>query len=154
MKKNIVSLLLALVMCLCLLPVGAAAAEAELPDWYFLFAIFKNVDADVKDGNGKIQHVTYAMPQEEVDLLRDLAAEFEEYMNSFGIMRAHVEVAEIDTAVTELYSENKDQGSYILAEQAAPFLESKIDLDRYDHVTCIASLNASMGYLGLGGSSY
>ena len=149
MKKNIVSLLLALVMCLCLLPVGAAAAEAELPDWYFLFAIFKNVDADVKDGNGKIQHVTYAMPQEEVDLLRDLAAEFEEYMNSFGIMRAHVEVAEIDTAVTELYSENKDQGSYILAEQAAPFLESKIDLDRYDHVTCFHDLTVWTSYAGI-----
>ena len=49
MKKKFVSLLLVLVMCLGLLPVTASAAEANLPDWYFLFAIFKNVDADGKE---------------------------------------------------------------------------------------------------------
>ena len=52
MKKKIVSLLLALAMCLGLMPDAASAAEASLPDWYFLFAIFKNVDAYCDDGKG------------------------------------------------------------------------------------------------------
>lgn len=97
MKKRLLSTLLALALCLGLLPTVASAAEQEsLPDWYFLFAVFKNLDADVKDGNGKMQHMTYSMPREEVDLIRDLAAEFEKYMNSAGVMRTYIEVVEID----------------------------------------------------------
>ena len=56
MRKKLISLLLALVMCLELLPLPAAAAETNLPDWYFLFAIFKNVDADCDDGKGTVTH--------------------------------------------------------------------------------------------------
>ena len=67
MKKKLVSLLLALALCLGLMPVTASAAENQaLPDWYFLFAIFKNIDADGKDRNGKAVHVTYSMSQDEV----------------------------------------------------------------------------------------
>lgn len=150
MKKRLLSILLALVMCLSLLPVTALAAEQNLPDWYFLFAIFKNVDADCADGNGKMQHVTYSMPQEEVALNRVLAVEFEEYMNSLGVMRAHVEAVEIDTTVTEL-KKSDDGTSIFMPEQAAPFLKDKVDLDRYDHVFCILDLDIWTGY---GGMSY
>ncbi len=153
MKKKILSLALALAMCLSLLPVTASAAEANLPDWYFLFAIFKNVDADyMQDGIKK--HTKYSMTQDEVDVCRDNAKEFEEYMNSVGVMRAHVEVVEIDETITKL-ADYGTKGGWLSVAEDAPLLEkSNIDLDRYDHVTCIASLNASMGYLGLGGSSY
>ena len=71
MKKKVESLLLALVMCLSLLPLPASAA-ANLPDWYFLFAIFKNVDADGKDENGKSVHIRYSMSRDEVDVIRTL----------------------------------------------------------------------------------
>ena len=153
MKKKFVPLLLALAMCLSLLPATASAAEANLPDWYFLFAIFKNVDADyMQDGIKK--HTKYSMTQDEVDVCRDNAKEFEEYMNSVGVMRAHVEVVEIDETITKL-ADYGTKGGWLSMAEDAPLLEkSNIDLDRYDHVTCIASLNASMGYLGLGGSSY
>lgn len=67
MKKKFISILLALVMCLSLLPVAASAAAEPLPDWYFLFAVFKNVDADGKDKDGKAVHVTYSMSQDEVN---------------------------------------------------------------------------------------
>ena len=153
MKKKFVLLLLALAMCLSLLPATASAAEANLPEWYFLFAIFKNVDADyMQDGMKK--HTKYSMTQDEVDVCRDNAKEFEEYMNSVGVMRAHVEVVEIDETITKL-ADYGTKGGWLSMAEDAPLLEkSNIDLDRYDHVTCIASLNASMGYLGLGGSSY
>lgn len=154
MKKKLSSLLLALAMCLSLLPVTAFAAKADLPDWYFLFAIFKNVDADVKDGYGKTQHATYSMPEEEVELIRDLAVEFEEYMNSVGVMRAHVEVVEIDQPVTEFYNESEVQGSYLRAAEAAPLLESKVDLDRYDHVTCFLNLTVWTLYAGITSSPF
>ncbi len=146
MKKKFVSLLLVLVMCLGLLPVTASAAEANLPDWYFLFAIFKNVDADGKDGDGKAVHIKYTMTQKEIEFARNHAREFEAYMNQLGVIRAHVEVVEIDETVTEL-SDSKS-GSYISSVQATPFLEKKVDLDRYDHITCIISFNMNMGYKG------
>ncbi|MCI8933527.1 MAG: leucine-rich repeat protein [Clostridiaceae bacterium] len=147
--KKLLSILLILVMCLGMLPSAAFAAEKEtLPDWYFLFAVFKKLDSDVTDGYYKTKHVTYSMPQEEVDLIRDLAVEFEEYMNSVGVMRAHVEVVEIDATVTEL--EKADTGiSLFLPKQAAPFLEDKVDLDRYDHVFCILDFTVWTGYAGM-----
>lgn len=52
MKKRLLSLLLALAICLSLAP-AEAAAEANLPDWYFLFAIFKSVDADCRTETAK-----------------------------------------------------------------------------------------------------
>ena len=64
MKKRLLSILLVLVMWLGLLLTSTFAAESDLPDWYFLFAIFKNVDADGKDKNGKAVHVKYSMPQD------------------------------------------------------------------------------------------
>ena len=149
MKKNIVSLLLALVMCLGLLPVTASAAEANLPDWYFLFAIFKNVDADGKDKNGKAVHVKYSMPQDEINGIHDGAQEFEIYMNSLGVMRAHVEVVEIDESLTELHNDYSG-GSYVAYDQATPLLKKKVDLDRYDHVSCIVNLDTlATGYGGI-----
>ena len=149
MKKKLFPLLLALVMCLGLLPVTASAAETSLPDWYFLFAIFKNVDADGKDKDGNDTHVTYTMSQDEVDTARDYAREFEAYMNQLGVMRAHVDVTEIETTVTELHE------SYLSAEIAAPLLEEKVRLDRYDHVTCFISLdNLTTSYLGITGAAF
>ena len=53
LKQKLLSLFLTLAMYLRLLPGAALAAETKsLPDWYFLFAIFKSVDADCggKDG--------------------------------------------------------------------------------------------------------
>lgn len=153
MKKRFMSLLLALVMCLSLLPAPASAAEANLPDWYFLFAIFKNVDASGKDMDGKTVSATYFMTPDEVNIIRDNARVFEEYMNSLGVMRAHVDVLEIDETLTDLH--NRDSGgSYIGQEQAAPLLEKKVDLDRYDHVTCVANLNIRTSYGGITSSEF
>lgn len=145
MKKKIVSLLLVLAMCLGLMPDAASAAEASLPDWYFLFAIFKNVDAYCDDGKGMATHTKFTMSQEEIDLVKDKLQSFEEYMNDVGVMRAHVRLVEIDTPVTEL--EESELGSYLGPKQAAPLLEANgIDLDYYDHVSCFISLNVSTEY--------
>ena len=153
MKKKSLSILLALALCLSLLPGTALAAEPDLPDWYFLFAIFKSVDADYqKDGEEK--HAAYTMTQDEIDFVRQDAREFEAYMNQVGVMRAHVDVVEIDQTITAL-KQYGTTGGYLSPVEAAPLLRgSGIDLDRYDHVTCAVSLNDSMGYLGLGGTSY
>lgn len=152
MKKKLLSLALALVMCLGLMPTAVFAAEGDLPDWYFLFAIFKNVDADCNNSEGKTVHTKYSMSQDEIDITRDNAREFEEYMNSVGVMRAHVDVVEIDATITELA--DYANGSFLSPKEAAPLLKSKVDLDQYDHVTCVYSLNVGTDYLGRGGSSY
>ncbi|MCI9121105.1 MAG: leucine-rich repeat protein [Oscillibacter sp.] len=152
MKKPFMSLLLALVLCLSLLPSAASAAESSLPDWYFLFAIFKNVDAVCKDKDGKTVHTKYTMTQEEVDFAQEDARDFEAYMNKVGVMRAHVEVVEIDAPITELA--DYPLGGYLSPTESAPLLASKVDLSRYDHITCLYSLNIPTDYLGRGGSSY
>ena len=152
MKKKALSLALALVLCLGLLPTAAFAAETDLPDWYFLFAIFKNVDADCLDRDGEKQHTKYTMTQEEIDFVKEDAQGFETYMNEVGVMRAHVDVVEIDTPITEL--EEFSRGGYLGPEQAEPLLKGKVDLDRYDHVTCATSLNVPTNYLGVGGMAY
>lgn len=147
MEKRLLAIFLALVMVLALLPAAALAAEPNLPDWYFLFAIFKNVDADCYDGNGTTTHTTYTMTQDEIDIIHDNATAFEEYMNQFGLIRARVDVVEINTAITELTK--SDTGSYITAAQATPLLEEKgVDLNQYDHVTCAVSLDVATVYLG------
>ena len=56
MKKKIASLLLALVMCLGLLPVTALAAETAPPDWNFL-VLYLPMDADYEE-DGEVKHVT------------------------------------------------------------------------------------------------
>ena len=152
MKKKILSFALALTMCLGLLPRTAFADESNPPDWYFLFAIFKNVDADCLDADKVTRHAKYAMTQDEVEVARSYAKEFEMYMNQLGVMRAHVDVVEIDTPITEL--QESDSGSYLGSKQAASLLDSKVDLDQYDHVTCIVSLNVHTGYGGITGSEF
>ena len=153
MKKPFMSLLLALVLCLSLLPSAASAAESSLPDWYFLFAIFKNVDAVCKDKDGKTVHTKYTMTQEEVDFAQEDARDFEAYMNKVGVMRAHVEVVEIDETVTKLADNNG--GSWLNTKLAAPLLEGKVALDRYDHVTCFAALDdLAVGWAGLTGAHF
>ena len=152
MKKKILSFALALTMCLGLLPGTAFADESNPPDWYFLFAIFKNVDADCLDADKVTRHAKYAMTQDEVEVARSYAKEFEMYMNQLGVMRAHVDVVEIDTPITEL--QESDSGSYLGSKQAASLLDSKVDLDQYDHVTCIVSLNVHTGYGGITGSEF
>ena len=154
MQKKIASLLLALVLCLGLLPVTASAAETNLPDWYFLFAAFKNVDADGKDRDGKAVHVKYSMSQDEINGIHDAAQEFEIYMNSLGVMRAHVEVVEIDETLTELHNDYSG-GSFVAYDQATPLLEKKVDLDRYDHVSCIVNLDTlATSYGGITSSEF
>ena len=153
MRKKLLSLLLALTICLGFLPMRAFAAEADLPDWYFLFAIFKNVDADCKDANGVIQRAKYTMTQDEIDFIREDARDFEAYMNQVGVMRAHLEVVEINAPITELDSDSELKG-FLSVKEAAPLLKDYVDLDRYDHITCLANFNVSTGYWGRGGSSY
>ena len=75
--KKTLSLILALVMCLGLLPATASAAQPKLPDWYFLFAIFKNVDTDCDDGKGTVTHTKFTMSQEEIDLIKNLYSQEE-----------------------------------------------------------------------------
>ncbi|WP_251318357.1 leucine-rich repeat protein [Flintibacter muris] len=151
MKKKILSLVLALVLCLGLLPAAASAAEADLPDWYFLFAIFENVDADGKDKDGIQQHTKYAMPQDEIDAIHDHAQAFEEYMNQVELMCAHVDVVEIDAPITKLG--DYEGGSWFSPEEVDILLKDKVDLDQYDHVFAIISLNISTTYAGLTGAA-
>lgn len=152
--KKFLSLLLALTLCLGLLPAAALAVETEPPDWYFLFAIFKNVDADYTQ-NGTKKHTTYSMTQDEINFIREDAQDFEAYMTQTGVMRAHVDVVEIDTPITQLQLVSSDSSDVWLSpELAYPLLNDKVDLNQYDHVTCAASLNISTSYLGLGGLSY
>ena len=149
MKKRLLSALLALcmVLSLCLgLAAPAMAAEA-LPDWYFLFAVFKNVDTDCADGYGVVTHATYAMTQKEINVIRNHAKETEGYLNQLGVMNAHVDVVEIDTPVTELA--DLDYESWISPTEAAPLLKGKVDLDRYDHIFCVINLDINTAYLGL-----
>ena len=146
MKKRLLSILLVLCMVLALLPVTARAAET-LPDWHFLFAILKSVDADCTNKDGVTTHVKYTMKQEEVDLAREHAKWFEEFMSGVGVMRAHVDVVEINTPVTELAE--SAYGAYLTADQAAPLLEGKVDLDRYDHVTSIVNFTVQTGAGGM-----
>ena len=153
MKKRLLSALLALCMALALAPVTARAAESEPPDWYFLFAIFKNVDADYVTSGGAAKHTTYTMTRDEIYIAKKNAERFETYMNQVGVMRAHVDVMEIDRTVTELTK--SDLGSYLSAAQAAPALTAAgVDLDQYDHVTCVVSLGVTTGYRGMGGTWY
>lgn len=153
MKKRLLSLALALALCLGLLPSAALAAEAELPDWQFLFAVFKNVDAGGKDQNGKSARAKYSMTQDELDFIREDAQDFQEYMNQVGVMQAHVDVVEIDAQVTDL--DEYSGGSWLSDNQAAPLLEDTVDLDRYDHVFCVVSLNElDTKWLGLTGAPF
>ena len=152
MRKRMLSFALALALCLSLLPATALAAENDPPDWYFLFAIFKNVDADGKDKEGKAMHAKYAMTQEEIDFIRENARQFEEFMSEVGVMRAHVDVVEIDASVTELA--DYSGGSWLSAKAAAPLLKGRVDLDKYDHVFCVVSLNTPTTYLGLTGAAF
>jgi len=155
-SRKLAAAFLTLLLIIQVLPIGAQAAETNLPDWYFLFAIFKNVDADFTDNKGKTTHVQYTMTQNEVKMIRDHAQQFEEFMSQTGEMNAHVDVIEIDTAVKELKERSGEYSEpYIGAEQAAPILKSnKVDLDHYDHVFCATSLNFDTNYYGLTGSAF
>lgn len=124
----------------------------DLPDWYFLFAIFKNVDAYGEDEKGKIIHAKYSMPQDEIDTIRDHAQAFKDYMNQLGVMSAHVEVIEIDATVTEL--QHCDHGAWLGFDGAPLLLKDKVDLDKYDHTFGIVSLNVRTTYVGLTGSAF
>lgn len=154
MKKRVLPLLLAVVMVVGMLSTTASAAQPDLPDWYFLFAIFKNVDADYSDVNGDSGHTVYTMTQDEIDMLRINAQELEEFLSQVGVIRPHVDVVEIDTPITEL--EYSNVGSDLGPEQAAPLLaDAKVDLNQYDHVFCIASLNVDMSaYTGATGAPF
>lgn len=150
--SKLAAMLLVLIMVVGVLPTEALAAKASQPDWYFLFAIFKSVDAGCKDANGKTTHQKYTMTQDEINYFKENARDFEAYMNSTGVMLAHVDVVEIDTPVTEL--KEYSGGSYLGAEQVKPLLEGKVELDRYDHVSCIVSLNTYTRYGGISSSAF
>jgi len=144
---------LALVIVVGMLPSTVLAAESDLPDWYFLFAIFENVDADGVDKYNKKQHTRYTMTQDEIDYVKSVAPHFETFMTKVGVMYAHVDVIEIDVTVTEL--QESIYGSYLGPEQAFSLLQDKTDLDRYDHVSCVISLNDLVtGYAGITGPPF
>ena len=158
---TLLTIVLAAVLAAGLLPGAVQAAEPDLPDWYFLFAIFKSVDTDGVDKNDGSTHFKYTMTRDEVDFARDNAKTFQDYMNSLGVINAHVDVVEINTTVTELQKSvasdtaSGTNGSFLGSAQAAPVLRSNgVNLDKYDHVTCIVSLDASMGYLAITGSEF
>ena len=68
-------------------------------------------------------------------------------MNQVGVMRAHVDIVEIDTAITEL--DENSMGSWLSSGKAESLLKGKVDLNQYDHVFCIISLNdLHTSYLG------
>ncbi len=150
--SKLAAMLLVLIMVVGVLPTETLAAKAGQPDWYFLFAVFKSVDAGCKDANGKTTHQKYTMTQDEINYFKENARDFEAYMNSTGVMLAHVDVVEIDTPVTEL--KEYSGGSYLGAEQVKPLLEGKVELDRYDHVSCIVSLNTYTRYGGISSSAF
>ena len=130
-----------------------AQTENIPPDWYFLYVIFKNVDADYTDSDGIAAHTTYTMTQEEVDFIQETARSANKYMDDVGVMRTHAEFVEIDTPVTGL--EMTAGGPWISSNQAAPLLEKAgVNLDKYDHVFCSVSLNVATKYGGLAGAAY
>lgn len=145
MKKRVLPLLLAVVMVVGMLSTTASATQPDLPDWYFLVAIFKNVDADVTDKDGQTTHIKYTMSQDEIDYAKKEAEDFEAAMNSVGVMRAHVDVVEIDTPITEK-PKVYDVESYVTAKQVATLLKNKVALDRYDFVFCATDLNVDTDY--------
>lgn len=150
---RLMAALLALVMAIGVLPTEVLAAKASQTDWYFLFAVFKNVDAVGNGGSGGKQHAKYTMPQDEVDFVREDAQAFEKYMRSAGMMRAHADVVEIDAAITDLADNNGE--SWLSPEKAEPLLAGRVDLNKYDHVFCVVSLNdLYTTYLGLTGPAF
>ena len=144
--RRLFAAFLSLVLVVVLLP-AAAAAAADLPDWYFLFVIFKNVDADCQNANDEVTHIKYTMTRKEIDLAGEYAEWFEKFMNGVGVMRAHVDVLTIDATVTELAE--SDYGAYLNSDQAAPLLKGKVDLDRYDHVIGIVNFTMRTGAGGM-----
>ena len=93
------------------------------------------------------------MPQDEIDFIKEDIQDFEVYMNQVGVMRAHVDIVEIDTAITEL--DENSMGSWLSSGKAESLLKGKVDLNQYDHVFCIISLNdLHTSYLGLTGAAF
>ena len=144
--RRLFAAFLSLVLVVVLLP-AAAVSAADLPDWYFLFVIFKNVDADCQNANDEVTHIKYTMTRKEIDLAGEYAEWFEKFMNGVGVMRAHVDVLTIDATVTELAE--SDYGAYLNSDQAAPLLKGKVDLDRYDHVIGIVNFTMRTGAGGM-----
>ncbi len=155
MKKRLLSLMLILTMLVGLLPVTATAAviDLPLPDWYFLYAIFKNVAADIKNVDGSDGRTEYFMTQDEVDGIRAGAQEFEDYLNSLGVIRAHVDVIEIEETITTVDSD-WDGPIHLTSEMSAPYLEKMVDLDNYDSVTCIIGVSVKHRYGGVKSGAY
>ncbi len=146
--RRLTALLLTLVMVVGALPTRARAADSKLPDWYFLVVIFKEVDAPYKE-DGVTKREKNTLTQEEIDLMRLRAKQFDEYMNSLGVMNAHVDVIEISTPVTSLTP--SDSGLWISKDDAFPILEkANVDLTKYDHVTGMAKFDTfTTEYVGL-----
>ncbi len=114
--------------------------EFKLPDWHFLVAIFKQIDAPYEH-NGETKYEKNTLTQAEIDLIRLRSNQFEEYMNSLGVMNAHVDVIEISIPVTSLTPYAK--GPWVAKDDAFPILEkAKIDLTMYDHVTGMAKFDS------------
>ena len=64
-----------------------------------------------------------------------------------------IDVVEIDAQVTDL--DEYSGRSWLSDNQAAPLLEDTVDLDRYDHVFCVVSLNElDTKWLGLTGAPF
>ena len=152
MKKKIASLLLALVMCLGLLPVTALAAETSPPDWNFL-VLYLPMDADYEE-DGEVKHVTTSMSEEEVRTLMYQLVEFESVMKESGVMTPHFTKYVMKQPFTALLG-SSDTGPCPGATDIASYLQSypAIDLDAYDHVIVYARMDGvkkSYGGLTIG----
>jgi len=146
--RRLAVLFLALVMVVGALPAQAWAADSKLPDWYFLVAIFKEVDAPYEE-NGVTKREKSALTQEEIDLMRLRANQFDEYMNSLGVMNAHVDIIEISSPVTSLTP--SDSGLWASKDDVFPILEkANVDLTKYDHITGMAKFDTfTTEYVGI-----
>lgn len=149
MKQKLLSLVLALVMCLGLLPVTALAAGSTPPDWNFL-VLFVPMDADYEE-DGATKHVKTSISEENVNTLVSHLVEFESVMKESGVMTPHFTKYSMLTPITKLSATNV--GPYPSLADIAAYLKdysNNIDLDAYDHVFVLGRLdNVNRSYGGI-----
>lgn len=183
MQKRVLSALLALCIMLSLLPGTALAAQPQaLPaavstvssspaaraqtatTWRFLFVILKKNNIPYPDETGKTQRETNTMTSAEVQAIRSACNNFKTYFtqNAGTLVKPVVEILEINTPITELVatgvsgSEEKNPSLWLPWDKCLPLIRSKVDINKYDHITAIANLNniKTPVYWGLTGSGF
>ena len=139
MKKKALSLALALVLCLNLLPVTVLAAETSPTDWNFL-VLFAPMDADYEE-DGAVKYVTTSLSEDEVAVLLRYLTEFGQTLEEAGVVKPHFTNLQMPRPITQLSPSNF--GPYPNVEDIAAYLKdySNIDLDMYDHVIVYARMD-------------